>query len=217
MASHEEDKGKRIPQRRLAQELVSMIHGEAKLKQVETGLGALYGSHREALAPAPASGEAHAHSSEAAAKQHPITSFNAGGVRTFLPESAVHDKTLASVIHSAGLASSRGEANRLIIAGGAYVGSQPGRQLGWRQGGTIADMGDSLKFLQIQPWGKDMTKKFILDDNVIILRAGKWRVKVIELLPDAVYLERGLPPPPGWYPPGESPDAPTHTPKAAAI
>lgn len=212
MVEHEKDRSKRVPQRRLAQELVEMIHGPNKLREVENSLGFLYQSHEAKNSRATTSTSTSTTRNDDTSSKHPITSENAGGVNKFLPRTAVENQTFPTILVAAGLASSKSEANRMIIAGGAYVGSQPGRQLGRKQGGSLAEMGDSLKFLQINPWHSDMTKNFILDGDTMILRAGKWRVRVIKLLPDAEFLKGEHSPVPGWP---RDPNASTPTKKTA--
>ena len=187
---HDKDRSKRIPQRRLANELVTMIHGEDKCQEVEAGLKMLYSGQWSTVPSSVTNSSGNAGSD---GKQQHITAENAGGTRMLLPRSAVYNKPFASILHAVGFTETKSEANRLIAAGGAYVGSQPGMK-----GGHLGALGDSLKFLQIMTWPPAETERFVVDEKILVVRKGKWKVRIVELISDLEFVQRGLPSPPGW-------------------
>lgn len=100
-----------------------------------------------------------------------------------LPKSLVVNTSIANVLHAAGMTSSRSEASRLIMKGGAYIGSRPGNS------GT---MGDQLDYTPIKNWDMKESRKHIIDDSLLILRVGKWKVKLIRLVSDEDFARLGL-------------------------
>lgn len=112
-----------------------------------------------------------------------ITAENTPPPHLTLPKSLVINTSIANVLHAAGLTSSRGEASRLIMKGGAYIGSRPGNS------GT---MGDQLDYTPIKNWDTKETRKHIIDDSLLILRVGKWKVKLIRLVSDEEFERLGL-------------------------
>lgn len=69
------------------------------------------------------------------------------------------------------------------MKGGAYIGSRPGNS------GT---MGDQLDYTPIKNWDMKETRKHIIDDSLLILRVGKWKVKLIRLVSDEEFERLGL-------------------------
>ena len=91
------------------------------------------------------------------------------------------------VVYHAGLAPSRSEAHRMVTKKGVYLGARPGGS------GT---MGDQVDFSPAANWEGKLTEKYILDDTLII-RVGKWKVRVIKIISDEEFERRGLSAP-GW-------------------
>jgi tyrosyl-tRNA synthetase len=85
------------------------------------------------------------------------------------------------------MVSSRSEGHRLIANKGAAVGSKSGS-------GT---MDDGLSYMPIKTWPGQDTEKFIIDDSLLILRVGKWKVKIVKIVSDEEFEDRGLNAP-GW-------------------
>ena len=58
-------------------------------------------------------------------------------------------------------------------------------------------MGDSLEFTPILNWKPEMTEQFIVDGNLLVLRVGKWKVKIVKIVSDEEFEdeERDAP---GW-------------------
>ncbi|KAL9033501.1 MAG: hypothetical protein Q9214_007485 [Letrouitia sp. 1 TL-2023] len=98
---------------------------------------------------------------------------------------------MSRIFHSAGLVSSRSEGHRLLSAHGAYVGSKPGIQHG--------DMPDHVEYTRAQNWEPQKTEEFLLGEekDLLVLRAGKWRVKVVKVVEDELFEREGRDAP-GW-------------------
>lgn len=117
-----------------------------------------------------------------------------------LPYSLIKDQSIAKVLFSAGLVGSRSEGTRLAQARGAYVGRQASGQ-----------MTEELHFLPIQPQDPHTTWNNVIRDDAVgdkmeregeegllVLRAGKWKLRVVRIVTDAKFESLKLPDPPGW-------------------
>ena len=58
-------------------------------------------------------------------------------------------------------------------------------------------MGDSLEFSPALNWHADETEKYVIDGCLIILRVGKWKVKIVKIVSDDEFERLGLTAP-GW-------------------
>ena len=74
----------------------------------------------------------------------------------------------------------------MCVAHGAYVGGLPNRS-----------MDDELSFFPCKNWEPEDINKYIIDDALLILRVGKWKVKVVRIIPDEDFTAQGLSCP-GW-------------------
>ena len=86
------------------------------------------------------------------------------------------------------MVASRSEGHRMVANGGAYVGARPGAT------GTMSDQVDWSPATNWQP--KD-TEKYIIGGDTLLIRVGKWKVKIIKIISDEEFDERGLNAP-GW-------------------
>nr|2KTL_A Chain A, Tyrosyl-tRNA synthetase [Aspergillus nidulans FGSC A4] len=124
----------------------------------------------------------------------PQTNFaNMPSARVTLPKSLVYDKTFSKVLWSAGLVASKSEGQRIINNNGAYVGSRPGVKKNEPGGG----MPDDLTFTPIKTWNASKTQEFIIDGDLLILKLGKWKMKLVSIVSDEKFKELGLTAP-GW-------------------
>ncbi|KAH0565368.1 hypothetical protein GP486_001233 [Trichoglossum hirsutum] len=180
MEEHTRDPGKRKAQHTLARELVELVHGAEASREAESQHRNLFRSHPQAP---PTLGDV-----DSASRPTPITATNAPAIHVTLPRSLVLNQSIARVMHSAGLVASRSEGHRLAKHEGAYIGSRPG-------GG--GGMGDSLDFTPIKLWNPTVTQNFLLDGEVLVLRSGKWKVKVVKVVSDEEFERLGLDAP-GW-------------------
>ena len=124
-----------------------------------------------------------------------------GAVRVTLPASLIKDQAAPRVLHSAGLVASRSEGHNLCVNGGAYVGKRPS---------NLEQMSDDLQFVPVKPADVRSTWTNVIRDQengqmdkegeegLLVMRVGKWRVRVIRLVTDEVFEKLNLPDPPGW-------------------
>ena len=208
MEEHEKDQSKRVAQHKLASEFVELIHGLGAAQDTEK-------QHRELFKkdltlediqrlqqspPEPANGgDALSTDLHPRLNKHakPQTLHANASTSLRLPRSAVMNQSFAAILHSAGLAASRSEAHRLIVAGGAYVGGTSA------EGGS--SMGDTLNYQKLKDANWERNSKYIIDDSVLVLRSGKWKVKIVNIVPDEEFIAAGLTCP-GW-PPEEKEEA----------
>ena len=121
-----------------------------------------------------------------------------------LPKSMVDQQSMAKVLFSAGLVASRSEGHRLLENKGAYIG---------RRSSNREAMGDDLSFVPAtlndpgQTW-RNVIKDRDLDfenpmdekdeEGILILRTGKWKIRIIRIVSDKKFDTLGLPDPAGW-------------------
>ena len=200
MQEHEKDHSRRIAQHKLAREFTELIHGQGAAEDAEEQHRKLHNKHmsvdamRASVAETMAS-EVHprtglpmfAHPSLNKHAQ-PLHREADQTTNIRLPRSLVFKKPMSRILWHAGLVTSRTEGQRLISAGGAYVGGASDAK---------QEMGDSLTFTPIRTAAWDEVKKYILDDNLLILRSGKWRIKIVSIIPDEEFVKLELSCP-GW-------------------
>jgi tyrosyl-tRNA synthetase len=58
-------------------------------------------------------------------------------------------------------------------------------------------MPDALHYIPIKTWNQHVTKNFLIDDKLLILKVGKWKVKIIKVVSDEEFEAMGLTAP-GW-------------------
>ena len=203
MVEHEQQPSSRIAQRKLAREVLELIHGSAIADEAEAQHALLFhlqavsrssdikdtqNSSPEADTIASASGKPADISSALNKYATQITATNAPSHNIVLPRSLVIRQPIARVLWSAGLVASKSEGHRLAAKKGAYIGSRPSAS------GT---MSDHLDFSPCMNWNPADTEKYIIGDDILILRVGKWKVKIVKIISDKEFEERGLTAP-GW-------------------
>ena len=98
-----------------------------------------------------------------------------------LPRSLVFDQTMGQVLFNAGLVSSRSQGERLCASNGAYVGAvsdlKESHELEWRRSGEMKqkDVGPS-----------------VIDGDLLLLRVGKTKIRIITVIADEDFEARGL-------------------------
>ena len=154
MAEHDADPGQRKAQHLLASEVLEMVHGldEAEKTRAE---------HQMMRSPSltSLSSQSRTTSGEEPSEQD-VNRIN-------LPESQVFNTSLAHVLFYAGLAKSKSEGSRMLDKGGVYVASK-------------SDSAD-LNFAKIDSTTANNAASLLVD-NMLILRLGKWKVRVIEVV-----------------------------------
>ena len=105
-----------------------------------------------------------------------------------LPRSFVMQQSSSRILYAAGLVRSASEGERLIQARGAYVGQQKGKN---------PKLDGELKWLALTSSAKGDVGKMVVDESLLLLRAGKWNIKIARIIGDEEFDARGLDVP-GW-------------------
>jgi tyrosyl-tRNA synthetase len=150
MQEHNIDPGRRKAQHLLAQEVLRLVHGQEAVQQTTFEHWSM--RRPDALA----------------------TTSATGGQRTppvRLKRDEVIGEAWRVVLHSAGIASSRSEAGRMMVAGSVYVA---------RGVGSDAEA-DAKQFIPVKN-PRAAIQNADLCDGKLLLRIGKWKVRVIELV-----------------------------------
>ncbi|KAK5788723.1 hypothetical protein VI817_009681 [Penicillium citrinum] len=213
MAEQNADPSKRIAQHKLAYEFVELVHGKEEADAVAL-------QHRQLFRPRASTGEPSPMPrtpGQTGNPQSPLagmttpqsgnryasqTNFaNMPNVKVTLPRSLVYNQTFNKVLWSAGLVSSKGEGHRVIVNNGAYVGSRPG---------DSGPMSDDLTFTPIRVWTADKTQEFVLDNDLLMLKLGKWKFKMVQIISDEDFRAQGLTAP-GWEEASAEPAEPSES------
>ncbi|KAL4922499.1 hypothetical protein BDW62DRAFT_172648 [Aspergillus aurantiobrunneus] len=206
MEEQNQDPSKRVAQHALAAEFVELIHGKHEADAVALQHRQLFRPRTSTAEPTPLPRTPSSFSSN---RKSPTTGFsnpqagspyapqsnfaNMPSVRVTLPKSLVYGQPFFKILWYAGLVSSKSEGHRIVQNKGASVGSRPGLM----KHQTGGDMLDALSFTPIKTWLPEKTEEFILDDNIMILKLGKWKLKVVTIISDDQFEELGLKAP-GW-------------------
>src|SRR5436190_16891041 len=173
MKTHRQDPSKSTAQHILAYEFVQLVHGAPEADKAEEDFRKIFNPESPpatASSPPspvlPASGFWNPRTDPKA----PITNhFSMPSPHVILPRSLVFGQQFHKILWSAGMVSSRTEGHRLIANKGAAVGSKAGS-------GT---MSDGLSYMPIKTWLPEKTEEFVIDNSLLILRVGKWKVKIV--------------------------------------
>ncbi|TIA28677.1 tyrosyl-tRNA synthetase [Aureobasidium pullulans] len=170
MTEHEADPSQRKAQHLLAREVVDLVHGTEEAQNTQN-------QHTFSRRPNLQSLQAEAENSK--------DSLN----RLYLPQSLVQGKQPARILYHAGLAKSNSDGTRMVNSGGAYIGSQTSEQEAATEG--------ELKFRSLKGVTSSVITEMVEKSNVLVLRTGKWNVKLVEVISDAEFEQKGLSAP-GW-------------------
>ncbi|VUC21246.1 unnamed protein product [Clonostachys rosea] len=170
MAQHHVDPSKRIANHHLAFEVLSMVYGSQRALQEAQQHQFRFGGELPHIIkePTPETGI--------------VTPNNAPRSDIKLPRS-VMKLSPAKILYACGLASSSSDGQRLVASQGAYVAGQPGQRRGLVPG--------NLNWSPMKMWFPEETAKFLIDDNILILRKGKHNVRIIELVDDEEWKASG--------------------------
>jgi tyrosyl-tRNA synthetase len=169
MTEHVKTPEKRIAQHRLAREFVELVHG-----------------------PEEADGAELQHRSMFSRSQPKIGDILTGEPDAMLPLSMVLGKPFPAILWNAGLVGSKSEGSRLVKKKGAYV-LLP----------SLSEAAEQeLSFSQIEATSDLVQEHHILDvaesaRRTVILRSGKRKVCVVEIVSDEEFEKSGLDAP-GW-------------------
>ena len=199
MKKHQQDQSKRVAQHTLAREFVELIHGQGEAEKAEQQHRELFNkgltisdiqkSVKPLIARSPSEGEPPADLHPRLNKHaKPQDMHSSSSTQATLPRSLVKNQPLSRILHSAGLVASRSEGQRLINAGGVYIGAQSDGK---------GEMNDSVSYVPAKEASAGFVAKYIIDDNLLILRSGKWKVKIISIISDEEFQAERLTAP-GW-------------------
>lgn len=184
---HQQDPPKRVAQHLLAFEVVDFVHGPHVAKEVQTQHRQMYGYDR-GTAPSTSPGlvpqtpEDYQHPSHLP-QQEPFRPR----IDMKLPRSLLKE-SLPYIVLAAEFTESRGEADRLIKAGGMYIGGAPGQK-----GGEQKGMGsDNLNFTPLRTWTPEYNDLYLIEEKLMILRRGKHNIRCIEFIDDLEFRQMGL-------------------------
>ena len=199
MREQRKDESKRIAQHKLAREFVELIHGSSAAEEAEKQHRNLFSkklSVSEIQGGLKQKDFSSTSAGEHPADLHPSLNKHAkpqdmqanSSTQATLPRSLVKDQPLSRILHSAGLVASRSEGQRLVNGGGVYIGA--------RSSGK-GEMEDNVSYITARDSSAGFVSKYIIDDNLLILRTGKWKVKVISIINDEEFQAEKLTCP-GW-------------------
>lgn len=196
MEEHGKAPAKRVAQHKLAEEVLKIVHGKLVAAEAKQEHSKIFqsSSHpqrniRDTEAPIEDSGQKPPDMNRSVNRDGPvITAANAPTYSVTLPRSLVYKQPISRLLYHAGLVASRSEGHRLVAKKGAYLGAQ--------SGGT-STMGDQVSWKTAENWDGEETEKYIIGDDRLMLRAGKWKVKVVKIIGDEEFEQRGLEAP-GW-------------------
>ncbi|KAI9931001.1 hypothetical protein ASPWEDRAFT_47680 [Aspergillus wentii DTO 134E9] len=201
MEKQNEDPSKRVAQHALAFEFVELIHGKQEADAVALQHRQLFRSRKSTAEPTPLPRNSRPPASHAKSptsgfdnpqsgnEYAPQTNFaNMQTPHVTLPRSLVFNQSFNKVLWSAGLVSSKSEGHRIVSNKGAYVGSRPG---------DSGPMSDDLAFTPIKTWPAEKTQEFVINDDLILLKLGKWKFKMVKIISDEEFKQLGLTAP-GW-------------------
>ena len=186
MEEHNKAPHKRVAQHKLAQEVLDLVHGQTVAKEAEQQHRGLFGRISPPQAQTDDDGN---QSTDDSNRAIPSLSKAFGPTQSLLlPKSLVYGQRISHVLYHAGLAPSRSEGFRMVTKKGVYLGAKPGGS------GT---MGNQVDFSPAANWAGKETEKYIIGDDMLILRVGKWKVKIIKVISDEEFETKGLSAP-GW-------------------
>ena len=168
MKEHNTDPGKRKAQHLLAREVLELVHGREEAERSRA-------EHEVMRNPTLTSLSSQRKDGNQSAETEQLTT---------LPRSLFLQAPLSHVLWHAGLASTKSEGKRLIAKGGVYVAS------------ATMGKGDDLNFVKVTDVSWKCNAE-ILSHGRLILRLGKWKVRVIDVVEDDVFEAEGRDVP-GW-------------------
>ncbi|KAI9674867.1 MAG: tyrosyl-tRNA synthetase [Trizodia sp. TS-e1964] len=169
----------------LAREVIWLVHGERESKDAEKQHRTMFGSKS---IPASLLNQSDPVEDPNAPGYVPTTHLNAPAMHIKLPRSLVINQSIPRILFSAGLVASRSKGQQVTASQGAYIGSRADSK---------GSMSDDLTFTPVKLWNPAKTESYIIDNDLLILRVGKWKVKIIKIISDEEFEQLGLSAP-GW-------------------
>lgn len=183
MIGHRDHPGERKAQHLLAREVLELVYGAEEASRAEAEHRA---SRRPSLA-ALTEGRTNAQPSDVAPSTGTTSASDraksSDSSRPCLPMSLVRGVPYSRILYHAGIVATKGEGSRMIKKGGVYVGVRG------------ADEGeDNITFRRVDE-GEIFEDTF--PNRLLILRVGKWKVRVVNILHDDEFERQGHDAP-GW-------------------
>lgn len=186
MEEHTKAPPKRVAQHKLAREVLKFVHGETLASQAEQEHRKIFNN---SLAPNPQTENDGSQPTDYVNKAISSTrEEHAPTHSVILPKSLVYNQRIYRVLYHAGLVVSRSDGMRMVTKGGAYLGAKPG---------SSGTMGEQVDFSPAANWEGKETEKYIIGGDTLILRVGKWKIRVIKIISDEEFEKKGLSAP-GW-------------------
>ncbi|OBT43972.1 hypothetical protein VE00_04682 [Pseudogymnoascus sp. WSF 3629] len=178
---HNQAPHERKAQHVLARNFVELIHGPAEAKAAEANHRLLFG--KPSLSSLMKTPKDNATAESEKKGPTPITLNNAPSINITLPRSVL-TKSIGKIVYAAGLAESASEGHRLVSNGSLYISGPPSQK---KQAMDEAE----LKFTQIKNWLITDTKKFLVGDEMLVLRRGKHNIRIVKIVEDKEWAEGG--------------------------
>jgi tyrosyl-tRNA synthetase len=187
MEKHREHPSQRKAQHKLASEFVELVHGKNEAKNARTQHDLIF---KKPQSPDLAIGATTSEDDPFgvgvdALKQAQVNVNNKPKAHLKLPRTVIEHLSIAKILYACGLAESASDGHRLVQGDAVHIGGPP-------SGYKTAMNDGSLTFTIVQPWRVEETKKFLIEDRLLILRRGKHNVRIIELVDDEEYEKLGL-------------------------
>ncbi|KAK5130383.1 hypothetical protein LTR08_002175 [Meristemomyces frigidus] len=179
MTEHSADPGKRKAQHLLASEVLELVHGREEATKTRS-------EHQALRNPSIASlGQRNDGSTRVGSQ-----STSSGSERTVLPSSLVLNTPFSRILYHAGIVPTRSEGTRLVSKGGAYVATTA------TSTPVLEDGSGELHFVQLKDQKPEGLQQYLMN-GMLVIRVGKWKVRVVEVVEDAEFDARKLDAP-GW-------------------
>ena len=203
MRQHETDPSKRIAQHKLAKEVLRIVHGAEVAEQAEREHRNMFQSrtkphasaqpHRAAVNTNASSADSSATSSDPVSDASILatksSTFQNLAPCSTLPASLVYNTSICTILFHAKVVRSKSESRRLFVTGGAYIGALPSS--------SSSATDNQIEFFQCKDSHDVNTADHIIDGDLLVLRVGKARIRVVKIIPDEDFERRGLDAP-GW-------------------
>ncbi|KAK6430913.1 tyrosyl-tRNA synthetase [Oleoguttula sp. CCFEE 5521] len=179
LKEHSKDPSKRLAHHVLATEVLQLVHGieiaaETQTKHQEMRRPSLASLTRKPVTPG---------AERKAPNTDPDVTAEMHQEIIKLARSQVENTSIAKILHHAGLSPSVSAATRVLRSGGVYVASSEGSAV--RDSEAEAASGDGLMFTPVSVDQKLGDIASFVKDGVIVVRMGKWKVRVIEVVDDS--------------------------------
>jgi tyrosyl-tRNA synthetase len=199
MQEHNKDPSKRVAQHKLAREVLELVHSDKIARETELQHRILFQKDSASVpmglsedAGNPIDPTKQSDQTDPVEKKVPTPVRDTADKTPFrsltLPRSLVYNQPISRVLYHAGMVSSRSEGHRIVKNKGVYLGARPS---------AAGTMGDHLDWSPALTWEGSETEKYIIGENTLMLRVGKWNVKIIKIISDEDFEAEGLTAP-GW-------------------